>query len=64
MSLTTKRLVDEFNRRDLSPVEWEYGEDLYDDGPWPSEAELAMDESLYEDDLDHEGHWFEIWGED
>lgn len=23
-----------------------------------------MDESLYEDDLDHEGHWFEIWGED
>lgn len=23
-----------------------------------------IDESLYEDDLDHEGHWFEIWGED
>lgn len=23
-----------------------------------------MDESLYEDELDHEGHWFEIWGED
>lgn len=43
MSLT-KRLVDEFNRGDLSPVEREYGEDLYDDGEWPSEQELADDE--------------------
>lgn len=28
------------------------------------EPEPEVDESLYEDDLDHEGHWFEIWGED
>lgn len=43
MSLTTKRLVDEFNRGDLSPVEREYGEDVYDDGPWPTEEEQQLD---------------------
>lgn len=46
MILTTKRLLDDLSR-DLSPVEREYGEDLYDDGPWPTDEECA-------DDLDHE----------
>lgn len=47
MSLT-KQIVDELNRGDLSPVEREYGEwiddDPCNDGPWPSEQELADDE--------------------
>lgn len=42
----TKQMVDELNRRDLSPVEREHGEDLYDDGPWPTE-----------DELDHDGYY-------
>lgn len=31
---------------------------------WLADDYEEIDESLYEDDLDHEGHWFEIWGED
>lgn len=50
MSLTTKQIIDEFNRPDPCAVEGEYGqyvEDLYNDGLWPSNEEL-------QDDLDHE----------
>lgn len=42
MSLV-KELIDDLNR-DLSGDEPRYGEDLYDDEPWPSEQELADDE--------------------
>lgn len=37
-----KELQDDLNR-DLSGEQPRYGENLYDDEPWPSEAELADD---------------------
>lgn len=38
--MSLSKSLDADLHRDLSPVEPEYGEDLYDDGPWPTDQEM------------------------
>lgn len=49
MSLTKSELLDSLSR-DLSPVEPEYGEDVYSDGPWPREEEQRIDAERFDFD--------------